>query len=75
MLIHNTACVLQISELRVSLRQIIKQDHKIHNMDDKFTITYSGMNTIKFFIKFLKTKLLFHYFLFVKKFILHTHMQ
>ena len=39
--------MLQISELRVSLTQITRQDHKIHNVDDKFTITYSWINIIR----------------------------
>lgn len=39
--------MLQISELRVSLTQITKQDHKIHNVDDRFIITYSWINIIK----------------------------
>ena len=42
-----SAHVLQTSELRVSLTQITKQDHKIHNVDDKFTVTYSWTNIIK----------------------------
>jgi len=36
-----SAYVLQKSELRVSLTQITKKDHKIHDVDDKFTITHS----------------------------------
>lgn len=40
--------MLQISELIVSLTQITKQDHKIHNVDDKFTITYSCIILLRF---------------------------
>jgi len=42
-----SAHVLQKSELRVSLTQITKKDHKIHNVDDKFTITHSWINITK----------------------------